>query len=173
MKLSTRGEYGLRAMVYLAMRDGSEDEMVHAQEISDAQDIPPHYLKQILSRLRASGLIRSTRGPSGGHSLARSAAEIPVGEVIRCLEGEATGVEGVLSMPCKIQVGSAHCVIREFLLEMKRRVESLLDETSLADLATRQDELVKGPILVRPRIMMGTNEDTCEEAPVRRTADVP
>lgn len=140
-------------MVYLATHSSS-CEMFHACDISQAQDIPPHYLKQILSRLRSAGLVRSTRGPAGGHALARAASEITVGEVIGCLEGELTGVESILAMPCAIDVGPSHCVIKEFLLEMKRRVEELLNTTTLQDLAGRQGELSKGQILVRPRILI-------------------
>ncbi len=150
MKLSTRGEYGLRAMVYLARHTTSEGQLFHAQEISERQDIPPHYLKQILSRLRVAGLIRSTRGPSGGHSLARPAHAIAVGEVIGCLEGQLTCVDSVLEMPCAIGVGPSHCVIKEFLLEVKERVERLLNETSLGDLALRQDQLLHRDVQVQP-----------------------
>ena len=127
MKLSTRGEYGLRAMLFLAMES---DAYVHAQTISEAQGIPTHYLKQILIQLRAIGLIRSARGPNGGHNLSRSAEEISVGEIVRCLEGQLTGVESILDMPCSIQVGPNHCVIKELLLTVKAQVENLLDNTS-------------------------------------------
>jgi Rrf2 family protein len=134
MKLSTRGEYGLRAMLYLAMKETSGEHLLQAQEISEAQDIPAHYLKQILSRLRAAGLVRATRGPSGGHGLARPASEISVGEVIQCLEGQLTSV-------------------KEFLVEIKTEVERLLYQKTLAQLAGRQDELSQKRILVQPRIM--------------------
>ena len=172
MKLSTRGEYGLRAMLFLAMHSSDDGTMLHAQEISEEQDIPPHYLKQILSRLRAAGLVRSTRGPTGGHSLARSADEISVGEVVRCLEGSVSGVEGILAMACNIGVGPSHCVIKELLLEVKRLVEDLLDETSLARMAERQVELKEKQIVVRPHLTATDGQGNplflCEEAPVRR-----
>lgn len=158
MKLSTRGEYGLRAMVYLATHGSDDGKMLHAQEISDIQDIPPHYLKQILARLRAGGLVRSTRGPTGGHALARDAYEITVGDVVGCLEGGVSGVEGILAMPCNIGVGPSHCVIKEMLLKVKRRVEEVLEENTLGSLADRQRELSAGRILVRPRFL-------CDEAP--------
>ncbi|MEE2779750.1 MAG: Rrf2 family transcriptional regulator [Myxococcota bacterium] len=172
MKLSTRGEYGLRAMLFLAMNATDDGSMLHAQEISEVQDIPPHYLKQILSRLRAAGLVRSTRGPTGGHSLARPADEITVGEVVRCLEGSVSGVEGILAMACNIGVGPSHCVIKELLLEVKRRVEEVLDETTLARMSERQVELKDKQIEVRPHITATDAEGNplflCEEAPARR-----
>jgi len=153
VKLSTRGEYGLRAMLYLAMeaRDGSK--LLQASEISECQDIPPHYLKQILSRLRVAGLVRSTRGPAGGHGLARDPADISVGEIVQCLEGQLTSINAILDLPCAIQVGPQHCVIKEFLVQVKREVEGLLFSKSLADLAGRQRTLSDQKILVQPRIM--------------------
>ncbi len=140
-------------MLCLAMTESASGEMTHAQQISDVQDIPPHYLKQILSRLRAAGLVRSARGPSGGHALARPASQISVGEIITSLEGEVTGVEGILAMPCAIHVGPSHCVIKELLLDVKAKVEELLFSTSLADLASRQSTLSSERILVRPRFL--------------------
>jgi Rrf2 family protein len=145
-------------MVYLATHEGESGSRVHAKQISDVQDIPPHYLKQILARLRAAGLVRSSRGPTGGHALGREAHEISVGDVVRCLEGGLSGVESILAMPCNIGVGPSHCVIKEMLLEVKRRVEDYLQETTLAMVAERQRELSARKILVQPRFL-------CEEAP--------
>jgi Rrf2 family cysteine metabolism transcriptional repressor len=153
VKLSTRGEYGLRAMLYLARHAADGASLLQASEISEAQDIPPHYLKQILSRLRAAGLLRSTRGPAGGHGLARDPSDISVGEIIQCLEGQLTSINAILDMPCQIKVGPQHCVIKEFLVSVKHEIETLLHAKSLAELAARQDVLVAERILVQPRIM--------------------
>ena len=130
-------------MLYLAMKQKEELGYLHAQTISDAQAIPPHYLKQILIQLRASGLIRSARGPSGGHTLARESKDITVGEIIGCLEGQLTCVEGILDMPCAIHVGPDHCVIKEFLIDVKDQIERILHGTSLADLSTRQNVITE------------------------------
>ena len=130
-------------MLYLAMKQGEGSDYLHAQRISEAQAIPPHYLKQILIQLRAAGLIRSARGPSGGHALARASSEITVGEIIGCLEGQLTCVEGILDMPCTIHVGPDHCVIKEFLIDVKEKIETILHGTSLADLANRQDVITE------------------------------
>ncbi len=153
MKISTRGEYGLRAMLYLAMQQKHGDDLLQASEISEAQDIPSHYLKQILSRLRAAGLVKSSRGPQGGHGLGRDPATISVGEIITVLEGPLTSVDAILDLPCHIRVGPQHCVIKEFLVEVKREVEAILHNRSLADLASRQKVLVDDKIIVQPRIM--------------------
>ncbi|MCC6624483.1 MAG: RrF2 family transcriptional regulator [Deltaproteobacteria bacterium] len=153
MKLSTRGEYGLRAMLYLAMKQTSGDDLLQASEISEAQDIPPHYLKQILSRLRAAGLVRSARGPTGGHGLGRDPAQITVGEVIQCLEGQLTNINAILDLPCHIKVGPQHCVIKEFLVEVKQEIEGILHRKTIAELAGRQRVLSDNKIIVQPRIM--------------------
>lgn len=153
MKLSTRGEYGLRAMLFLAMKPAESADLLQASEISDAQDIPAHYLKQILSRLRAAGLVKATRGPSGGHGLARDPSTITVGEIIQCLEGQLTNVDAILDLPCHIRVGPQHCVLKEFLVELKREIEEILHRTTLAELAARQQVLSDNKIIVRPRIM--------------------
>jgi Rrf2 family cysteine metabolism transcriptional repressor len=153
MKLSTRGEYGLRAMLYLAMQQRDGDDLLQASEISEAQDIPSHYLKQILSRLRTAGLVKSSRGPQGGHGLGRTPNAITVGEIITVLEGPLTSVDAILDLPCQIKVGPQHCVIKEFLVGIKLEVERLLHATTLADLASRQGVLSDQKIIIQPRIM--------------------
>ena len=141
-------------MLFLALKVKEEEGLVHAQTISEAQGIPPHYLKQILIQLRASGMIRSTRGPNGGHTLAREPSEISIGDILRCLEGHLTGVEGILDMPCTIQIGPQHCVIKELLLEVKARVEDLVDRMSLDDLASRQNVILDAGFIVQPTTIM-------------------
>lgn len=138
-------------MLYLA-RSGP-DALLHSSAISDAQGIPGHYLKQILSQLRAAGLVRSVRGPAGGHGLARESATISVGEIVQCLEGTLTCVDGILDMPCTIAVGPSHCAIKEFLLDVKAQMEALLFGTSLKDMAERQVYLSARKVLVQPRFL--------------------
>lgn len=140
MKISTKGEYGLRAMLYLAMRDSGE--AVTSHEIATHQAIPEPYLRQILAVLSKAGLIESTRGPNGGHLLARPADAIPLRHIVTALEGTTTSVDQILSLPCEIEIGSSHCAIREVLLEIKAAVERILSETTLGALARRQQELL-------------------------------
>ena len=85
MRISSRCEYGLRAMVYLAARD--DDKPVPLPEIAGGEGIPAPFLERILARLRESGLVKATRGVSGGYQLARAAGDIAVGDVVTALEG--------------------------------------------------------------------------------------
>ena len=85
MKFSVKTEYGLRAMIYLALRNG--DGLIGAKEIAARQDIPERFLEQQITALKKAGLVISQRGSSGGCSLARRANEITVLEVIEALDG--------------------------------------------------------------------------------------
>ena len=141
MKISTKGEYGLRAMLFLAMRE--QDGPVTSREIAANQSIPAPYLRQILARLSKGGLIRSSRGPRGGHSLGKPGDEITLKDILMTLEGRTTSVDQILSLPCQIEVGTRYCSIREVLLEVKTAVDEVLAGVDLASLATRQRELVE------------------------------
>lgn len=90
MKLSTKGRYGLRAMVDLA--DHCEKAPVSISSISSRQDISVSYLEQLLAKLRKAGLVKSVRGAQGGYVLTRSASEISIGEILRALEGDLSPV---------------------------------------------------------------------------------
>lgn len=146
MKISTKGEYGIRAMLYLAVH--ADQGTVTSHEVAQHQGIPEPYLRQILALLSKNHLIHSNRGPQGGHSLARPADEISVRDILLTLEGQTTSVDHILSLPCKIDVGTEHCVIREMLLEVKQAVEKILAATTLENLARRQGELVRHDIAV-------------------------
>ena len=91
MKLSTKGRYGLRAMIDLAQYSG--DAPVSIISISERQDISERYLEQLVALLRKAGLVRSIRGAGGGYVLAKDMKEISVGDILRALEGSLEPVE--------------------------------------------------------------------------------
>jgi Rrf2 family protein len=146
MKISTRGEYGIRAMLYIAMN--SDHRPVTSHEIASRQDIPEPYLRQILAVLSKERLIHSNRGPQGGHALNRPASEISLRHILMILEGQTTSVDQILALPCKIEVGPQHCAIREVFLEVKTAVERILSNTTLADMVERQREILSRGISV-------------------------
>ena len=85
MKLSTKGRYGLRALIDLAQY--SKDAPVSIMSISARQDISERYLEQLMSMLKKAGLVRSIRGANGGDILAKDVKDISVGGVLRALGG--------------------------------------------------------------------------------------
>ena len=91
MKLSTKGRYGLSAMIDLAVY--SENEAVSLNSIAERQHISEGYLEQLMAKLKKAGLVTSIRGASGGYGLARPAAEVSVGDILRALEGSLKAVE--------------------------------------------------------------------------------
>lgn len=165
MKISTKGEYGIRAMLYIAMHAGEES--VNSHEIATHQAIPEPYLRQILAQLSKNGLIESSRGPQGGHALGKPADEIPVRDILMILEGQTTSVDQILALPCAIGVGTEHCVIREMFLEVKREVERILGETTVHDLAERQRKILEQDISV-PLDLQGAGKRKSSVLPVLR-----
>src|SRR4030067_1197480 len=93
MKLSTRTRYGTRALLELALHRGQEP--VFLKDIARQQEISLSYLEHIISPLIAGGILRRTKGPRGGISLARNPEDIKLSEITRLLEGSVAPVEGV------------------------------------------------------------------------------
>lgn len=146
MKISTKGEYGLRAMLHIGMH--GETCPVTSHEIARHQAIPEPYLRQILALLSKDGLIHSNRGPQGGHVLGRPAAQITMRHILMTLEGQTTSVDQILALPCHIEIGSEHCAIREVFLEVKAAVERILSATTLAHMVARQRHILSQGISV-------------------------
>ncbi|MGH7725193.1 MAG: RrF2 family transcriptional regulator [Candidatus Eiseniibacteriota bacterium] len=90
MRISSRGQYGIRALAVLAARHGQGP--VQAREIARTEGLSAKYLEQLLGRLRSGGLVRSVRGARGGYTLARQPDEINVREVLLLLEGSLAPV---------------------------------------------------------------------------------
>lgn len=91
MKLSTKGRYGLRAVLDIALH--GDEEAIALSTIAERQSISISYLEQLISKLRKAGIVTSTRGAKGGYILSKPAAEISVGEVLRALEGNLDPVD--------------------------------------------------------------------------------
>lgn len=132
MKISSRGEYGLRALLDLARhyREGP----ISCAEIAAHQQIPPNYLNQLLITLRMAGLVRSVRGAGGGHFLARSPDQITVLEAVTALEGSTAPIDCIedeTKEACRLD---GLCDLRELWLEVKEATDRILGSRTLADL---------------------------------------
>lgn len=136
MKISTKGEYGIRAMIELSARYG--EGYVQSSEIASVRDIPENYLYQLLITLRKAGLIRSRRGPQGGHMLAKPPERINLLEVLLALEGPidpVTCVQEDLADDCPF---TDLCAVREVWQEITSETEAILVRTTFADLVHRE-----------------------------------
>jgi Rrf2 family protein len=140
MKLSTKGRYGLRAILDLALHQG--EGLVMLKDIARRQEVSRPYLERLIAPLIAAGLVRSTRGARGGVLLLRSPSEINLGEIIQLLEGSIAPVDCVNDP--KLCHRSGFCVTRDIWIEMKVAMSQVLDSTTLQDLVERQRQ--KGQI---------------------------
>lgn len=89
MKISTKGRYGLKAVLDIAMHD----EASSVSSIASRQFISENYLERLIAMLKKAGIVNSVRGAQGGYVLAKPAEEISVGEVLRALEGDLNPVD--------------------------------------------------------------------------------
>jgi Rrf2 family transcriptional regulator, cysteine metabolism repressor len=131
MKVSTRAEYGIRALIDLAQHYGQGP--VQSHDIARRQGLPEPYLNQLLVTLRRAGLVQSKRGPTGGHLLARSPDQITVGEAFLVLEGSVAPwlcVEEA-ETTCIYAPG---CGLRPVWQAVKEATEQVLNRTTLANL---------------------------------------
>lgn len=143
MRLSKRGEYGLRAMLALAAPtpDGSSTRMMQIKEISQLEQISPKFLEQILLTLKNAGLLHSKMGVGGGYYLARPAREITLGQVFRVLDGPVAPIRCVSQMayePCGCP-DEERCGLRLVMGDVRKAIANILDNTSLADVLKRQN----------------------------------
>jgi Rrf2 family protein len=134
MKISTKGDYGLRALIELAHRYG-DGKPTQSGDIAARQAIPESYLEQLLGTLRRASFVRSVRGPQGGHSLARPPAQIPVDEVIEALEGPIMAVDCLDETNGCAKDGG--CAQSEMWTAVRDAIVGVLAGTSIADLAER------------------------------------
>lgn len=134
MKISTKGRYGTRALVELALRDTNEPVLL--RDIAKKQDISLAYLEHVISPLIAGGILRSTKGPKGGISLNKKPAEIKLSDVIRLLEGSVAPADCVDNPTVCERADS--CATRDIWCELKQALDRILNSTSIQDLADRQ-----------------------------------
>lgn len=135
MRLSTKGRYGLKAIIDLAIHGAEAPVSIHS--ISVRQEISERYLEQIIAGLKKAGLVVSARGAGGGYQLARPAGEISVGDVLYALEGDLNPVD------CKALSGSEGCKNSDACLtkyvwqQIHESIQNTVDHIYLGDLVER------------------------------------
>lgn len=134
MKVSMKGDYGVRALVELAHHFGEAP--VQSAVIANRQSIPEPYLDQLLTSLRRAGMIRSVRGPQGGHALIRDPRGLRLSEAMTALEGSLAPIS-CLDDPAGCPKATK-CSLHAVWEEVHRATMSILDGITIADLAEKE-----------------------------------
>ncbi|HUJ44732.1 MAG TPA: Rrf2 family transcriptional regulator [Opitutaceae bacterium] len=135
MKLSKKGEYALRALIDLGIAAEVGRSLVQIGELAANERLPTQFLEQIMQVLKEEGLVQSARGKFGGYRLARPAAKIAVGHVVRLIDGPLAPISCVSQTAyekCSCP-DEAHCGLRMLMLDVRNAITSILDRHSLAD----------------------------------------
>ena len=132
MKLSTKGRYGLRAILDIALNQNTGPVTIYS--IAQRQEISDRYLEQLLTSLRKNGLIKSIRGFQGGYILNKEPQDITVGDVIRALEGPIAPVECVDDNRQGLCSRMELCVTRKVWEDLRKTMNEVLDSYTLEDL---------------------------------------
>ncbi len=138
MRLSKRGEYGLRAMIDLATWK-ADNGVIQIREIAEKEHIPLKFLEQILLTLKNAGLLRSKMGAGGGYYLAKPANQITLGNIVRILDGPLAPIGCVSQMayePCGCP-DERVCGLRLVMMDVRNAIADILDHTTLEDVAHR------------------------------------
>lgn len=142
MKLSRRGEYALRAMLYLVVCHGPG--LVQGGRIARQERIPEKFLEQILRELKHAGLLESQVGPKGGYRLARPASQITVGQVVRAIEGPLAPLLDARRLQDRLARDPMHAGLYRVLLEVRDAIAGVLDRATLATVAEQSRAGRKG-----------------------------
>ena len=137
MNISTKGRYGLRAMVDIAVN--SIGDYIPLKIIAERQNISENYLEQVFSVLRKANLVKSARGSQGGYTLSKEASKITVGEVLRILEGDLgiAGDDGLLALDKTIKV----CINTVVWQSVNAQINKVVDSVTLQDLVEKYKNL--------------------------------
>lgn len=148
MRITKWGEYAILFCIYLARRE-ADMPPAGATEIGGAYDIPTQYAQQILHRLRKGNIIRSIRGPHGGFKLQKRAEDTNLKDILYAAEGATFEIicnNSDNSDTCARMTSG--CSLKFVWHDLKRSVDKLLEETTLASLVQKQVEIQKDPKLI-------------------------
>ena len=138
MRISTKGKYGLRAMVDLAVH--STDTPISLSSIAQRQELSLGYMEQVFSVLRKAGLVNSIKGAQGGYILADNPANITVGDVLRALEGDLNVVDEAEQQEAN-EKSIEYCIKTVVWDKMNESLNKVADSITLEDLVTQYQKL--------------------------------
>lgn len=142
MKLSTKGQYAIKAMMNLAINYNSKP--VTLTELSSSQSISISYLEQLFSMLRSSGLVQGVRGPGGGYRLGKLPEQISIADIIRAIEESTSNASSEGYLNCK---KGENCLANDLWNALSDQLTAYLESISLV-------EIIKGQIVVKSQYQL-------------------
>ena len=142
MRTTAKADYAVRAAVELA----AAGDLVTAEHVAQAQQIPLNFLENILRDLRRSGIVESRRGQAGGYVLARPATEITIADVIRAVEGPLASVRS--EPPEELHYSGTAEPLRDVWLALRFNLRAVLEKVTLADVVSGE---LPAPLLAHAR----------------------
>jgi len=135
MKLSKRGEYGMRTLINLGIAREVGREVLSASDLSSEDNLPLKFVEQILADFRHAGIIATKRGKFGGYYLHKDPSEIKMGDMVRLLDGMLAPIPCASEsfyQPCTC-ADEDHCGLRMLMIDVRNAVSNILDRYTLAD----------------------------------------
>ncbi|MFA7249843.1 MAG: Rrf2 family transcriptional regulator [Dehalococcoidia bacterium] len=141
MKLSTRGDYAIRALLELATE--VDLPWVPLAELAERTGISPKYLEQILMRLRTARVVKAKRGARGGYAFARPIGDVTIGEVVRVMDGPLAPslcASRTAHQPCPVYrcPSEDDCVLHGLWVDVRDAISQVVDGTTFGDLVERR-----------------------------------
>ena len=136
MRLSTKGRYAVMAMVDLAMR--SDGKPIALADIAARQEISLSYLEQLFAKLRRGSQVKSVRGPGGGYTLARSASETRISDIILSVDEPIRATRCGPGSPQGCTGASGRCVTHDLWEELSNQIHLFLSSVTVADVCERR-----------------------------------
>jgi Rrf2 family protein len=136
MRVSAKSDYALRALIEIVLRCGADDaaqDVVAAEELSKAQNIPHGFLQGILADLRRAGIVSSQRGQSGGWRMAVEPSAVSIADVMRAVDGPIVSISG--NRPESVEYNDRAVVLQRVWIAARASLRDVLEQTTIANLA--------------------------------------
>lgn len=146
MKISTKGTYGLIAIIDLALHS-SGGTYVPLNTIAERQNISTSYLEQVFAILRKAGFVKSVKGPQGGYTIADSLSNITVGAVLKALEGDLSVVNKVDKDQLE-RNSIDYCIRENVWKEINESINTIVESKTLEDLVESYNKMNKDDALM-------------------------
>ncbi len=149
MKISYKGDYAIKSLVFLAgkyIRQNGQEALSQIQEISKDQDIPEKFLEQILLSLKNAGYVRSQRGKNGGYAIAKEPETIKLGEIIRLMDGPLAPIACVSRSAYQHCDFEKRCVLKPIWARVNDAISGIVDNIDFRQLVEMETEVKKRAI---------------------------